>query len=133
MSTIVDTNVLLDVMNPGSEHHDWSVERLIDAKGHGPVIVSDIVYCEFAIAFTERQDVDEAIGRLDLERRGHDDATLYRAAKAFRAYRQNGGPRENLLPDFLIGALAEIDDCAVLTRDPRRIKTYYPNVELITP
>ena len=133
MTTFIDTNILIDVTKEDSEHHVWSVERLNDARSRGPVIVSDIVYCEFAVAIPEQDQIDEAIGRLDLERCGYSDAALYRAARAFRAYRDKGGPRENLLPDFLVGALAETEDVALLTRDPARIRTYFPDVQLIEP
>jgi len=133
MTTFIDTNVLIDVTKDDAEHHAWSLERLNDARGRGPVIVSDIVYCEFSVTIAEQNEVNEAIDRLSLERCGYSDAVLYRAARAFRAYRDNGGPRESLLPDFLVGALAEAEGCALLTRDPRRIRTYFPAVELITP
>jgi predicted nucleic acid-binding protein len=133
MTTFIDTSVLIDVTKEDAEHHNWSLERLNDARVRGPVIVSDIVYCEFAVTIAGRDQVDEALGRLDLERCGYSDAALYRAARAFRAYRENGGPRENLLPDFLVGALADTEGVAVLTRDPNRIRTYFPDVELIEP
>jgi predicted nucleic acid-binding protein len=133
MTTFIDTSVLIDVAAEESAHHAWSVDRLNDARARGPVIVSDIVYCEFAVTIPEQDAVDETLGRLDLERCGYTDAALYRAARAFKAYRENGGPRENLLPDFLVGALADTEGVAVLTRDSRRIRTYFPDVEVIEP
>lgn len=133
MSTFIDTSVLIDVTRPGAEHHEWSVGRLNAARERGPVIVSDIVYCEYAVTIEGQDQVNETISRLGLERCGYTDAVLYRAARAFRAYRDRGGPRENLLPDFLVGALAEAEGCALLTRDPRRVRTYFPAVELIHP
>jgi predicted nucleic acid-binding protein len=133
MSTFVDTSILIDVTKPDAEHHDWSVDRLNEARERGPVIVSDIVYCELAVTLDSQNAVDETIARLALERCGYSDDALYRAARAFRAYRDRGGPRENLLPDFLVGAIADSAGCALLTRDPRRIRTYFPDVELIHP
>jgi len=58
---------------------------------------------------------------------------LFLAGKAFLRYRRAGGPRTSVLPDFLIGAHAAIAGCAILTRDERRYRTYYPRVPLITP
>ena len=46
---------------------------------------------------------------------------------------QAGGGRERVLPDFLIGAHAAIRGHALLTRDPKGYRTYFPSVELITP
>jgi predicted nucleic acid-binding protein len=44
-----------------------------------------------------------------------------------------GGPRTTLLADFFIGAHAEAAGLPILTRDPRRYRTYFPSVALITP
>ncbi len=37
------------------------------------------------------------------------------------------------LPDFLIGAHAAVSDLKLLTRDPARVRSYYPRVRLIAP
>jgi predicted nucleic acid-binding protein len=58
---------------------------------------------------------------------------LFAAGKAFRAYRDAGGSRENVLLDFFIGAHALILGMPLLTRDPKPFRTYFPTLELITP
>lgn len=58
---------------------------------------------------------------------------LFLAGHAFRAYRRRGGPRTNVLPDFIIGAHAAAENVALLTRDPQRVRTYFPDVVLLTP
>lgn len=42
------------------------------------------------------------------------------------------GPRMPL-PDFFIGAHAAALAVPVITNDPGRLKTYFPNVELVAP
>jgi predicted nucleic acid-binding protein len=37
------------------------------------------------------------------------------------------------LPDFFIGAHAAVEGAELLTRDPRRIRAYFPTVTLISP
>jgi predicted nucleic acid-binding protein len=54
-------------------------------------------------------------------------------AEAFAEYRRAGGPRALPLPDFFIGAHAQASELTLLTRDPARIKTYFPEVALICP
>jgi predicted nucleic acid-binding protein len=134
MTTFVDTSVLFDLVDEETEHTPWSVEQIGAAKAAGPVYVSDIVYSEFSYGMADVSEVDEAISSLALARCGYSNAALFQAAKAFRQYRENtDGNKTNVLPDFLIGALAEVEGHPLLTRDPNRVRTYFPNVQLICP
>jgi predicted nucleic acid-binding protein len=58
---------------------------------------------------------------------------LFLAGKAFKSYRESGGTRTGVLPDFFIGAHALVENIPLLTRDPKRYRTYFPTVELIVP
>jgi predicted nucleic acid-binding protein len=97
-----------------------------------PIVVSDMVYAEISIGIETIEEVDAALARFDFVRWRHTDECLFRAGKAFLAQIRNGG-RERLLPDFLIGALADAEGEPLLTRDPQKVRTYFPNVRLITP
>ncbi len=48
-------------------------------------------------------------------------------------YRASGGARTTILADFLMGAHALVQRMALLTRDARRYKTYFPGLALISP
>ncbi|MEI6780889.1 MAG: hypothetical protein WCQ21_08225 [Verrucomicrobiota bacterium] len=37
------------------------------------------------------------------------------------------------LPDFLIGAHAQAEGLKLATRDPDRVRTYFPNIALVVP
>jgi predicted nucleic acid-binding protein len=58
---------------------------------------------------------------------------LFLAAKAFQRYRTAGGAKSNVLPDFFIGAHAAVAGLSLLTRDPKRYRTYFPKVDLVAP
>jgi predicted nucleic acid-binding protein len=58
---------------------------------------------------------------------------LFLAGKIFYRYRTAGGQRTGVLPDFFIGAHGYVEQWAILTRDIRRYRTYFPDVELIAP
>lgn len=60
-------------------------------------------------------------------------AALFLAGKAHRRYRQGGGTRRGVLSDFFIGAHAAVRGVPLLTRDPARFRTYFPDVPLIAP
>ena len=73
-----------------------------------------------------------------LERAGlsvHDFGALpaHRAGVVHRAYRKAGGQRDKILADFLIGAHAEAEADALITRDPRPYRSYFPSLVLISP
>ena len=133
MTTFVDTNVLIDVLQPDAEHHVWSKGALEAAKLEGPVIVSDAVFSEFSVAMDSVEATNEVIQALDLVRSGYTDITLFKAGKAYAAYRRNNGQKLNVLPDFYIGALASYEEAPLMTRDPSKVRTYFPDVVLITP
>ena len=60
-------------------------------------------------------------------------AAAFAAARAHQAYRDAGGARTATLPDFFIGAHAAEAGCPLLTRDAKRVRTYFPSIKLITP
>jgi hypothetical protein len=55
------------------------------------------------------------------------------ASQAFLKYRRSGGSKTSPLPDFLIGAHAEVENRTLVTRDAARYRTYFPTVPLIAP
>lgn len=133
MTAFVDTCVLIDVLDASAKHHQWSVDRLNEAKQEGPVFVSDIVYSEFSVSLTSISEVDQVIHALNLERCSYSSQDLFDAGKAYAAYRGNGGTKLNVLPDFLIGALGVNQSGPIITRDVTRFRTYFPTAALISP
>jgi predicted nucleic acid-binding protein len=81
-------------------------------------------------SLAEAQDFADA---LELVHAVIPKVALFAAGKAFRAYRDAGGSRENVLLDFFIGAHALILGMPLLTRDPKPFRAYFPTLELITP
>ncbi|HEX8165325.1 MAG TPA: PIN domain-containing protein [Beijerinckiaceae bacterium] len=133
MTTFFDTSVLFAVLNDKEPYHTWSVSQLTTCKANGPVIITDIVYCELSVGMANQTEVDAAISTLALERYPGTDAMLFRAGKAFQQYRKNKGPKTNVLPDFLIGAAAEVAGAPLVTANAKDFKTYFPGVMLIQP
>lgn len=134
MTTFIDTSVLLDILNESPEHRDWGLDQLNRARVDGPVVVSDIVYSEISTSMETVQDTDAAIDALALQRCSYSHEVLFRAAKAYKKYREeNKGQKTGLLPDFLIGALAQVESRPLITRDTGKVRTYFPDVNLIAP
>ena len=128
----VDSCILIDIFNDDAEWKSWSVSKVSQALPRG-LCINAIVYTEVSGSFLTQKDVSAAIkhGRLEIKDIPMDAA--YLAAGAFKRYRQNKGQAKTALPDFFIGAHAQVLSCPLLTRDPQRFATYFPDVELITP
>jgi predicted nucleic acid-binding protein len=130
---LIDTNVLLDVSMSDAQWFDWSREQLQRCAASGQSFINLVVYAELAPAFISRADLDQWIKQAPISLREIPYAAAWRTGRAFLEYRRAGGPRPSPLPDFFIGAHAEVEGMTVVTRDPQRFRTYFPSVELLTP
>ena len=130
---IVDSNVLLDLFNP-TDSNSEAVYAGFEFLSASQILRTNlIVFAEISPAFAASKDVAKLISSLGISLIELSEDDAFRAGKAFREYRRNGGPRTTILPDFLIGAQASVRGWPVLTRDTRRFATYFPEVELIDP
>ena len=128
----VDSCVLIDIFNDDAQWKSWSVDHISRALPRG-LCINAIVYAEVSGSFATQQDVSAAIKHGRLEIKDIPVEAAYLAAEAFKRYRKNKGAFRCALPDFFIGAHAQVLSCPILTRDPQRFATYFPDVELITP
>ena len=131
--TLVDANVLLDIATDAPSWADWSIAAVTDAARTGGVAINPIVYAELSAGYDRVEECDDAFpsslyARLDLPWEA-----AFLAGKVFVAYRRSRGEKRSPLPDFYIGAHAAVAGMRLLTRDPRRYRTYFPKLELISP
>jgi predicted nucleic acid-binding protein len=131
MTTFLDTNILISLLDEEAELHEWALARV--AECDGPAVISDIVYCEFSVAMDSVQETDAAIASLALERVSGSKEVLFRAGKAFKAYKANQGPKNQVLPDFIIGATAEVAGAPLITNNAQDYAGYFPELQLIVP
>ena len=131
--TLVDTNVLLDLVTGDATWGEWSQRQLEAAAVRGPLLINGVVYAELSVGFARIEEADAALNEARIEMEPVPRAALFLAGKVFRHYRARGGTRTGVLPDFFIGAHAAVAGVPLLTRDPRRYRTYFPAVTLIAP
>ena len=132
-TVLVDSNVLLDVLTEDAEWYDWSAEALRREADRSVLVINPIIYAEASIRFERLEDLDEALPESVFRRDPLPWEAAFLAGKAFIGYRRRRGVKRSPLPDFYIGAHAAIAGLALLTRDPKRYRTYYPSVDLIAP
>ena len=130
---LVDANVLLDVLTDDPQWWPWSAEQLDLWTAKAELCINTIVYAEVSIGFERIEELDAALPADTFTRLELPWEAGFLAGKAFVRYRLAQGSRPSPLPDFFIGAHAAIDGMALLTRDAKRYRTYFPTVELISP
>jgi predicted nucleic acid-binding protein len=131
--TLVDANILIDVFADDPEWRAWSVEHLTRARRDGDLIINPLVYAEVAAAFATQRKLDDALGAERFRREHLPWDAAFSAGRAFIAYRRAGGAKRSPLPDFYIGAHAEVRDYHLLTRDFSRYRQYFPTLKIISP
>jgi hypothetical protein len=131
--TLVDSNVLLDVLTDGELWGDWSQYQLEQASLNGPLVINDVVYAEVSTRYPSADVVDSVLHDLGIDLVPTPRAALFLAGKAYLRYRTAGGTRTGVLSDFFIGAHAQAEQLPLLTRDVRRYRTYFPTINLIAP
>ena len=131
---IVDSNVLIDLFAPDSANADAVTAGFERAAAFAETCcINHVIFAEISPTFPSADAVMAMVERLGIELVGLSQSDAFRAGICFREYRRNGGPRNTLIPDFLIGAQASVRGWPILTRDPRRFASYFPEVELIDP
>lgn len=131
--TLVDTNILLDLVTDDPVWADWSIRQLDAAAVNGPLIINGVVYAELSVRFDRIEELDEVLAEAGITMEEIPRTALFLAGKVFRRYRAAGGNRTGVLPDFFIGAHAAVSKLPLLTRDIQRYKTYFPTIGLIAP
>jgi predicted nucleic acid-binding protein len=130
---LVDTNVLLDVLEDDAEWSDWSQHRLDSLSVTDTLAINSVIYSELSIGFARIEELEAVVNEASLDVAEIPREALFLAGKAFLRYRRGRGTKGCVLPDFYIGAHAAVMQWPLLTRDVARYHTYFPTVSLISP
>ncbi len=130
--TAVDTVALIaiDQGEPGAEA--W-VERLADARAEGALVICDVVAAEFYAVVMDDRDFSATLADLGIEFSPASRKASCVAGKIFRGYRDAGGTRKHLIPDFLVAAHAMVDCDRLATSDRGYLRHYFPALSILGP
>jgi predicted nucleic acid-binding protein len=131
MTTLVDANVLLDVITEDERWLSWSADALSTAAAQGALAINPIVYAEVSLGYDTIEAIDEVLRGITRLPLPYEAGFL--AARCYLRYRKSGGTRRSPLPDFYIGAHAAVEDHDLLTRDRGRYRSYFPRLRIISP
>ena len=133
MITLVDSNVILDLLTDDPKWGERSAEALSRAADESLLAINPLIFAEVSIGFASVEEIEQLLPSRDFQRLDLPYEAAFLAGKAFLAYRRKGGRRSSPLADFYIGAHAAVAGLRLLTRDRRRYRTYFPSVEIVAP
>ena len=130
--SLVDSNIIIDILEE-NEWSPWSERNILKMSETGQLVINQIVLAETAMYFDHVVQLDRSLAALRLVKEEIPWEAAIAAGRGHARYRKQGGSRERVLPDFLIGAHANLKGYRLLTRDARRYRQYFPNIEIIAP
>lgn len=133
MTVLVDSNVIIDVVNDDPVWGRWSSSALERHSATDVLAVNPIIFAEVSAGLGRIEDVDWALPPSDFRRDPLPYEAAFLAGKAFIAYRRRGGKARAPLPDFYVGAHAAVCGYRLLTRDARRYRDYFPRLDIVAP
>lgn len=130
---LVDTSVLVDVLQNDPQWADWSIAQLrAQAKLHA-LAINPVIHAEMSLSFSTLEALADVVLTMALELREIPRPALFLAARADAQHSRRGGSKGQVLPDFFIGAHAAVEGWPLLTRDASRFKTHVPTFDVIAP
>jgi predicted nucleic acid-binding protein len=133
MITAVDTNILLDILLPNEKFFDRSQRALETGAAAGSLVICDLVYAELCVHFESQAVCEAFLGDISIYTEALSRPASFLASRVWRSYRRQGGPRERILADFLIGAHAQLQASRLLSRDRGFYRRMFPALRLMQP
>ena len=130
---LVDSNIWIDLIQKDSVWLDWSLAQVQQVRAQNLAVINPVIYAELAPTYDDPAALDKFLAAAKATMKPLSRQASYTAGRAFLHYRQKRGTKTGALPDFFIGAQAQTEGWAILTRDVARYKTYFPGVKLIAP
>ena len=130
---LVDTNVLVDVLQNDPQWAEWSIAQLRAQAQLHELVINPVIYAELSLSFSTFEALDRVLATMELVIHEVPRPALFLAGKAYLQYRRRGGGKAQVLPDFFIGAHAAVEGWPLLTRDASRFRTYFPSLEVVAP
>lgn len=132
MITALDSSVLWAIIKQEPGSGAW-VSTLVQAAAEGPLIISPVTFAELAPSTPDADSLTAFLAKLGI---GYDPVTpaaAHLAGVIFKKYRQAGGPRLHLVPDFLIAAHAQMQADRLAAIDRGYLRKWFPGLSLLAP
>ena len=136
---LLDTNVLIYAADPAGPFGEWARDLIEDAVLGEGVAANAICLAEVCAGDGHPETVADRIRDWGVAILDVPVAAAETCAVAYRRYLENRRQRPDLaargtpLPDFFIGAHAEVMGWSLATADTARFTTCFPSVPIIAP
>jgi predicted nucleic acid-binding protein len=130
--TAVDSSVLWCLITHETAAPAWDA-TLRRAAGEGELVVCPVVFAELAPAYESCAAELEDLERLTIRYDEVLPPAAHLAGETYKRYRLAGGPREYMVPDFLIGAHASLQADRLAAADRGYLRRYFPTLRLLHP
>jgi len=136
---LLDTNVLIYASDKRSPHHAWARRTIAEAVSSEGAAIDAVSLAEICVGEKEPGTAAQRIRSWGVEILNVPAAAAEACANAYRVYRerrlsQSGKEAPAMpLPDFFIGAHAQVMGWPLATADDGRIRTYFPSIALRLP
>jgi predicted nucleic acid-binding protein len=131
MRTALDSSVLILLYRKQAGWEAWR-DRLSAAAIEGELIISPVAFAEYSVAYPTLESARRDLERLHIIYDPFEPASAYLAGQVFLRYRRKGGPRQHLIPDFLIAAHASLQASRLAAVDRGYFRAYFPNLVILT-
>lgn len=133
MTTAVDTSVLLDMLADDDRFGEGAVQALRRARTKGRLIVCECVVAEVRPALGSDSELTELLDDLQIVLIPGDTESALLAGRHYACHLARGGTRVRVVPDFLIGAHAQVHADQLLARDRGYLRDYFTDLQVIDP
>lgn len=130
---LVDSNVLIDVLDRDATWFGWSAAQLAESSRTATLHITPIIVAEVGPKFGSLAEFYAVLDGLMINVQPLLDAAAFVAGQAFRRHRQMREGSRSIVADFLIGGQAAVSGAEIVTRDPAIYARYFPQVPLISP
>ena len=133
MITAVDTNILIDILEPDPTHGKASLDLLRKAMREGSAVACEVVWAEVATAYSETiNELLSGLADVGIAFLPMTEAAAVESAECWRIYRKQSGKSGRIVADFLIGGHAITQCDRLLTRDRGFYRDYFKKLSLLT-
>ena len=131
MKTAIDSSVLWCILKDEPDASRWQ-QILERAVNDGPLCLCPVVLAEIAPGNESAGAMLGVLRRLGIDHDAISPEAAWMAGKVFLEYRQAGGTRQTMIPDFMIASHAQVQCTRLAATDRGYLRRYFTGLKLIS-
>ena len=132
LSACFDTSALIDLLDAEADRHLAVLREFQKYKVSGMVFITDVIFSEASVNMPSMEALQTALNELGIARIHASDEALYLAGQVYAAYKRRGGRKDGVQPDFMIGAIAQVEGLALVTCNERDFVNRFSDLEIVS-